>query len=105
VLAEQRVVVVIYSTVPAEDEADPGEGPPPSRREGAPAAEAPADDHDEHLAGQQQQQRADAVRGGRVGAVHAVGPAAPVHVHVRLRSNIVTLRRLSGLVCVDCAAS
>jgi hypothetical protein len=33
--------------VPADDEADRGEGPPPSRREGASAEEAPADGHDE----------------------------------------------------------
>lgn len=71
--------------LPAEDEADAGVGPPPSRRERAAAAEASADHHDHRLAGEQQQQRADAVRGGRVGAVHAEGPAVHVHAHVRLR--------------------
>jgi len=82
--------------LPAGDEADAGPCPAAARRERAAAAEAAGGDHGHGLRGQQQQQRADAVRRGRVGAVHAVGPPVRVHVHVGLRVRACTVDRVAN---------
>jgi hypothetical protein len=73
---------------PADDEAGAGPCPPAARRETAAAAEAAGGGHGHGLRGQQQQQRAHAVRRGRVGAVHAVGTPGRVgggHVGLRVQ--------------------
>jgi len=82
--------------LPADDEADAGPRPAAARRERAAAAEAAGGDHGHGLRGQQQQQRADAVRRRRVGAVHAVGPPGRVHAHVGLRVRACTIGRVAN---------
>lgn len=79
---EIKIDLVVIRSLPAGDEADAGPRPPAPRRECAAAAEAARGDHGDGLAGEEQQQRADAVRRGGVGAVDAVGPAVGVRVHV-----------------------
>lgn len=81
-MIEKKNDLVVIRSLPAGDEADAGPRPPAPRRECAAAAEAARGDHGDGLAGEEQQQRADAVRRGGVGAVDAVGPAVGVRVHV-----------------------
>lgn len=67
----------------AEDEEEAREEAPAAGGERAAAAEAAAGDHGHGLPDQQQGERADAVPGRRVRAVHAELPPGPVHAHVR----------------------